>query len=128
MARLAVAPELLERAAEAEQREAVRRGVLDDCLELRGGGLVLLRAEERPAERLADRGLVGSEVRGPPQGHCGGVVVALLEQLRPGWEEAEAVAIPPQLKGGARRTAGLSGTGAAAPGPTAPGGGGGGRG
>ena len=58
--------------------------VLDDGLELLGGGLVALRAEQRPAERLADRGLVGLEVARPAlSGHRGGVVVALLEQLRP---------------------------------------------
>src|SRR5215218_6964695 len=46
MAGLVVAAELLQRAAEAEQREVVRRGVLDDGLELGGGGLVLLGPEE----------------------------------------------------------------------------------
>ena len=73
--------------------------MLHDGLELRGRGLVLLRSKERPAERLADRGLVRSEVRGPPQGHCGGVVIALLEQLRPRLEEVVDVVHPTPMIG-----------------------------
>ena len=61
-ARLGVAAELLEAAAEAEEREVVRRRLLDDGRELGRGLLVALRVEQRAAERLADRGLVGREV------------------------------------------------------------------
>ena len=75
-------PMQLQRAAEAEERVVVGRRVLDDGLELRGRLAVAPRAEQRAAERLADRGLVGLEVAGARQRHDGGVEVAVLEQAR----------------------------------------------
>src|ERR687886_272372 len=58
-ARLGVAAHELQRAAEAEERVVVRRRAVDDRLELAGGLAVATRAEQRAAEGLADRGLVG---------------------------------------------------------------------
>ena len=59
MARLLVAPQLLHRAPQAEQRVVVGGRLRGDRAELHGGSLVALRVEQRAAERLADRGLVG---------------------------------------------------------------------
>ena len=87
MARLVVAAEQLQRAAEAEQREVVGRRAVDDRLELGRRLLVALRAEQRAAERLADRRLVGLEVAGARQRDGGGVEVAVLQEARPAREE-----------------------------------------
>ena len=84
---LLVAAQLHQRTAQAEQREVVRRGPLDDRLELRPGALVLRRAEVRAAERLADRGLVRREVAGAAQGHRRGVEVPRLQECRAALEE-----------------------------------------
>src|ERR1051325_25945 len=61
LAGLLRAPQLEQRAAEAEQRVVVGRRPVDDGLELDARGLELARAEVRPAERLADRGLLRLE-------------------------------------------------------------------
>jgi hypothetical protein len=79
-ARLGVAAHQLQRAPEAEQRVVVRGRVLDDLAELLGGLGVAARAEQRAAERLADRGLVGLEVARAGQRDRGGVEVPVLEQ------------------------------------------------
>src|SRR5215207_1709989 len=87
LARLGVATLQLQRAAEAEEREVVGRRALDDRLELGGGLAVAAREEQRAAERLADRVLVGLEVAGAREGHHGGVEVAVVEQSRAAHEE-----------------------------------------
>src|SRR5262245_36511579 len=79
-ARLGVAAHQLQGPAQAEERVVVRRRALDDLAELFGGLAVATRAEQRPAERLADGGLVGLEVTRPREGHGGGVEVAVLEE------------------------------------------------
>src|SRR5204862_7429002 len=79
-ARLGVSPELLERAAEAEERVVVRGRALHDGLELRRGLRVAPRVEVGAAERLADRGRLGVEITGPGERDGGGVIVAGLEQ------------------------------------------------
>src|SRR3954454_8663549 len=56
---LGVAAHQLQRPAQAEERVVVRRRVVVDRLELLGRLAVAARAEERPAERLPDRGFVG---------------------------------------------------------------------
>src|SRR5664279_2179859 len=81
LAGLAVAPQQLHRAAEAEQRVVVGRRVRGDRLELLRSALVVLRVKQRTAQRLADRGLVGLQVAGFAQRHDRRLVVAVLEQL-----------------------------------------------
>src|SRR5450755_99295 len=83
LARVGVAAEQLQRAAEAELGEVVRRGPLDHCLELASRLLVALSVEQGATERLADRCLVGSEVARPGEGNHRLVVMARLEQLSP---------------------------------------------
>src|SRR3712207_4603001 len=61
-ARLVVASQERQRAAEAEQGVVVRRRVLDALAELLGRLRVPARAEQGATERFADRGLVGLEV------------------------------------------------------------------
>src|SRR3954469_7641777 len=78
---LRVTAELLQRTPQAEERVVVGRCVLDDRLELLAGLLVALRAEQRPAESLADRVLAGLEIAGPGQRDDGGVEVALRQEL-----------------------------------------------
>src|SRR4051794_37460125 len=81
LAGLAVAAELLHRSSQAEQRVVVRRRVRCDRPELLGGPFVALCVEQRAAERLADRGLVGLEVARFAQRDDRGLVVTVLEQL-----------------------------------------------
>src|SRR5919201_5056836 len=83
LARLGVTALQLQRAAEAEQREVVRRRPLDDRLELGGRLAVAAREEQRAAQRLADRRLLGLEVTRAGQRHDGGVEVAVVEKPRP---------------------------------------------
>src|SRR5687767_1836192 len=73
VAGLGVPAEELERAAQAEQRVVVRRRLLDHRLELGGRLLVALRAEQRPAQRLADRRLVRLEVACAGERDCRGM-------------------------------------------------------
>ena len=82
VARLGVAAQQLQGAAQAEQGVVVGRRVLDDGARTPGRLAVALRAEQRPAERLADRGLVGLEVAGARERDGRGVEVALLEESR----------------------------------------------
>src|SRR5947209_1967197 len=69
LAGLAMTAEQLHRAAEAEERVVVGGRPGGDRLELLGGAFVAARVEQRTAERLADRGLVGLEVACFAQGH-----------------------------------------------------------
>src|SRR5207244_5634992 len=62
LAGLAVAPEQLHRAAQAEQGVVVRGRAVGDGVELRGGARVVARMKERPPERLADGRLLRLEV------------------------------------------------------------------
>src|ERR1700690_4390478 len=80
---LAMAPEQLHRAPEAEQRVVVGGGPCGDSLELGGGVRVALRVKQRPSERLADRVLVGLEFARPAQRDDRGLVIAVVEQLAP---------------------------------------------
>src|SRR3954449_7166609 len=86
-ARLPGAPELHQRAAQAEQRVVVGRRPLDDRLELLTRALELVRAEVGTPERLADRRLVGLEVAGLGERDRRLVEMPVLEQLRPLLEE-----------------------------------------
>src|SRR3954447_14332204 len=86
-ARLTMAPEQLQRAAPAEQREVVGRAGVRDRLELLGRLAVALRVEQRAAQRLADRRLVRVEVAGARQGHGRSVEVAALEERLAALEE-----------------------------------------
>src|SRR4051794_3997946 len=86
-ARLRVAAELLERAAEAELGVVVGRAVIDDRAELRRGLLVALRAEQGAAKRLPDRVLVGLQLARPAQRDRCSMEVALLQKARPVAEE-----------------------------------------
>src|SRR4051794_31598765 len=81
-ARLAVAAELLQRPPEAEQREVVRRRLVDDGLELGGRRLVARAAKQGPAESLANGRLVRLQIPGSRQRNGGRMEVAVLEQLR----------------------------------------------
>src|SRR5204862_1016170 len=65
----------------------VGRAVRDDRAELGGGLLVALGAEERAAERLANRVLVGLELARAPQRDRCSMEVALLQKARPVAEE-----------------------------------------
>src|SRR5687767_503832 len=63
-ARFAVAAELHQAASEAEQGVVVRGRAVDDGLELHARLFVVAGAVAGPAERLADRGLLGVQVAG----------------------------------------------------------------
>src|SRR4051794_31135858 len=80
--RLAGPAQLHQRAAEAEQRVVVGGRALHDRLELRARALELVRAEVRPAQRLADRRLVGLEVACLREWDRRLVEEPFLEQLR----------------------------------------------
>src|SRR3954451_13118948 len=82
-----MAPQLLQRAAQAELGVVVGRAVLDDRTELRSGLLVALGAEERAAQGFADRVLVGLQLARAPQRDRGSMEVALLQKARPVAEE-----------------------------------------
>src|SRR5437764_7526550 len=86
-ARLRVTPELLQRAAKAEERVVVGGCPVDHRFELGCGLLVAAGVKQGSAERLADGGLVGSEVPGTGERDRGVVVVPCLEQLGPASEE-----------------------------------------
>src|SRR6476660_6051278 len=81
LAGLAMAPEQLHRAAEAEQRVVVRGRAGGDRLELLRGAVVAAGMKQRPAERLADRGLLRLAVAGLAERHDRRLVVAVVEQL-----------------------------------------------
>src|SRR5579875_2145869 len=85
--RLGVAAEQLQAPPQAEEREVVRRRAVDDRLELGGRLLVAPGAEQRAAERLADRRLVRLEVARPRERNHRLVVVATVEKLGAALEE-----------------------------------------
>src|SRR5579875_4142828 len=85
--RLGVAAEQLQAPPQAEQRVVVRRRPVDDRLELGGRLLVAPGAEQRAAERLADRRLVRLEVARPRERNHRLVVVATVEKLGAALEE-----------------------------------------
>src|SRR5579884_3275970 len=116
-----MAPQHLQRAAEAEQREIVGRRAVDHRLELGRRLLVALGAEESASERLADRCLIGVEIPGARERDRRLVVVPRLEELRPAPEQVVHVIHEEGSLGGAllaRR--GWDGAGGAGAAPTAP--------
>ena len=74
-----VAAELLHRAAQAEERIVVRGRSRGHRLELFGSTPVVLGVEQRPAERLANRGLRRLELSGTAEWHDRGKVVAVIQ-------------------------------------------------
>src|ERR1700730_12585094 len=78
---LAVASEQLHRAAKAEQRVVVGRGPGGHSVELRRGAFVAARMEQRPSERLADRGLLRLQVPRFAERHDRRLIVAVAKQL-----------------------------------------------
>jgi hypothetical protein len=79
MPSLGVSAEQLQAASQAEECKVIGGCPHGDRLELGCRFLVTLGVKQRPPERLADRGLLGSQVASSRQGDHRLVVMARLE-------------------------------------------------